>query len=429
MTDSVRPAVSPVSSAARPYRGWRIVAGLFLACLALFGVGIYSFIILSTPLGAQHGWSAAQTGAAVSAMWFAAPVALFAGAISRRVNLWTMVIGGLLVQAVAMFILPHIADLTHLFMLRLFMGLGKIVMVTAVPIIVARWFSRRFATAMAIIWAGGSAGGFILSPVTEALDAHYGWQTASTIIAAFLVLITFAIWLLQRGPAHPHEIGLRADGDELEAEAAPDLAAATPPTGRTILAYVNPVIATLMLISVIGIGMASIAVLTQEQALLEAAGISSTLAATFLGVTAAGSLAGSASIGFVLDRYVARRSGLLIASAMGIGLAGFALLHAGAGPVAGLIAALSCGFAFGAGEVLWITLTKRQFGTIVFATTYGGWYFALQLGYAAGGGLGGWGFESFGPVGFLLLVAAMYIPAALSSVLLRAAAVKPGSED
>ena len=183
-----------------------------------------------------------------------------------------------------------------------------------------------------------------------------------------------------------------------------------------------------MLLSVMGIGMASIAVLTQEQLVLESAGIASSLAATFLGLTAVGSLTGSASIGLLLDRAPARWSGLLIASAIFVGLLAFAGIQTNGSAGLALIAAISCGYAFGAGEVLWITLTKRQFGTAAFATTYGGWYFALQIGYAAGGGVAGWGYERFGAMGFIGLVAIMYLPAALFSLTLRGARIQPGKE-
>lgn len=418
---------------ARLYFGWRIVFALFLCTLALFGVSIYSFIVLAHPLGAEYGWSATQTGAAVSAMWFAAPMALLSGPLISRFNPWHIIFAGLLIQAAAFAILPLISSIEALYALRLAMGIGKVTLVTAVPIVVTNWFSGRFATAMAIIWAGGSAGGFVMAPTTDALLQAFGWRTAAMVIAAATVLLVLVISLLARGPASPAELGLAPDGIHPEAGGS-DLAGIVPEEAavldwRAALAHVRFSTALAMLLSVAGIGMASIAVLTQEQVVLESAGIASSLAATFLGLTAVGSLAGSASIGLLLDRASARWSGLLIGVAIYAGLLAFAGLQASGSVGLALGAAISCGFAFGAGEVLWITLTKRQFGTAAFATTYGGWYFALQIGYAAGGGLAGWGYDCFGTTGFIGLVALMYLPAAFFSLMLRGARLNPAQQN
>jgi len=420
---------------ARPthlFYGWRIVLALFLCTLALFGVSIYSFIVLAHPLGVEYGWSATQTGAAVSAMWFAAPAALLSGPLIRRFNPWHIIFAGLLIQAAAFAMLPLISTIEGLYALRLAMGIGKVTMVTAVPVVATIWFSRRFATAMAVIWAGGSAGGFIMAPITDVLLQAVGWRMAAVVIAAAMIALVGLIGLLARGPSSPAALGLGPDGDP-PSTGRDEVAGATPGEDaplewRAALAHVRISAALPMLLSVIGIGMASIAVLTQEQLVLESAGIASSLAATFLGLTAVGSLAGSASIGLLLDRVSARWSGLLIAAAIYAGLMAFAGLHAGGSAALALVAAVSCGYAFGAGEVLWITLTKRQFGTAAFATTYGGWYFALQIGYAAGGGVAGWGFERFGAGGFIGLVALMYLPAALFSLTLKGARLRPGEE-
>lgn len=74
---------------------------------------------------------------------------------------------------------------------------------------------------------------------------------------------------------------------------------------------------------------------------------------------------------------------------------------------------------------MWITLAKRQFGAEAFPTGYGAWYFALQAGYAAGGGIAGWAYERFGDYGFLGGVALMCATAAVASLLLSGARQAP----
>ena len=419
---------NPVLGPRKFYRGWRIILALFLSTLALFGVSIYAFIVLVHPLGVEQGWSAAQTGAAVSAMWLTAPLALLAGPLIKRVGPWRMVVCGLLLQAIAFAALPLIISIETLFLLRLVMGVGKIMLVTAVPVIVATWFSRRFATAMALVWAGGAAGGFLMAPLSDRLLEVAGWQWAAEIIAGLIIVLGAIIGLLARGPKTPADAGTVIDGpkgSDAAAATQPTPAAAEPLPARQAIRQIDARVAVVMLLSVVGIGMASIALLTQEQALLEDAGLSSDLTATYLGMTAVGSLVGSASIGWVLDRFAAKWAGVFIGVSLYAGLLAFAAVPPDGDRALALFAVLSCGFAFGAGEVLWITLTKRQFDTALFATAYGGWYFAMQVGYGSGGGIGGWGYERFGPTGFLLVVALMYLPAAFFSVALRGARVDP----
>lgn len=400
------------------YFGWRVVAALFLCTLALFGVTIFSFIILTTPMAAEFGWTATQSGMLISAMYLVAPLALLAGPMTRRVRPWRLIIAGLCVQAVAMALLAHVSSIGQLTLLRVFMGLGKIMTASAAPIVVAQWFSRRFASAVALVWAGGSAGGFIMSPLTEALVALLGWRHAALAIAGIVLLLAGAAALLARGAASPAELGLGLDGDRLGAavDGAPEVAAPSPAAQS-----INPWVAAAMMLAVIGAGIVSLGTQAQEPTFLHGAGLSAGVAATILGLTAAGSLIGSASIGFVLDRVRGWLCGLLVSAGIYLGLFGFSVvLHMPSAPLAAL-GALALGYGFGAGEVMWITFAKRQFGEAAFPLAYGGFYFCLQVGYALGGGIAGMGLERFGATGLLGLLALLYLPPLVVSQCIRAA--------
>lgn len=412
---------SATRTEARLYFGWRIVCALFLAILALFGVSIYSFIIFTAPLAEEFGWSAAQMGSLVSAMWLVAPLSLFAGPITARVSPWRLAILGLCVQAVALLVVGHVTELWQLYLLRIGMGLGKIMTAMSAPLIVARWFQRRFATAVAIVWAGGSAGGLVLAPLTEALVQQVGWRTAASLLAVAVLAVVLVVSLLARGPRGPHE--LADDPEGVLAAAGP--ATAPGDAGRPAWSQVAKAPALLMALSIMGIGMTAIATFSQQPVFLQAAGLSSAVAATLLGLTAAGSLVGSASIGWLLDTFRGWWSAALVAGAVYVGVLTLAMLLSHPGVVIATIGALGLGYGFGAGEVLWLTFTKRQFGEALFPLTYGGWYFALQLGYALGGGVGGWTIEHLGSAGFLLLLAALFATPTLASVSLRAARWRP----
>lgn len=410
-----------VPSARGLYFGWRVVLALFLVTFAIFGVSIYSFIIFTQPLSRTFGWSAAQSGGLVSAMWLVAPLALASGAITTRFSPWRLIAFGLCLEALALVSLGLVSSFWQLYLLRLVMGLGKVITVCGLPLLVARWFSRRFATAMALVWAGGSAGGFVMAPLTESLVASMGWKPAALALAAGLIGVVGIVALLGRGPSSPADLGLSADGVPLYA---PPGRAASPVAASPLkqdLRAINPLTAFLMFVAIMGAGMGAIAVLTQEPALLKGAGLAPALAATLLGLTAGGSLVGSVTIGWMLDRLHGVWSSAVVGVCAYLGVGALLLLPHMPGLFLSLVGALSLGYAFGAGEVLWITLTKRQFGEALFPTTYGGWYFALQAGYAAGGGLAGWSFDHLGPAGFLGFVSLVYLPPAVCSLLLRSA--------
>ncbi len=411
--------------------GWRIVAASFLVTFTIYGVSIFAFIVLIQALAAQRGWTPADTGGLVSAMWLAAPLALVAGPLAQRVSPWRLITLGILLQAAVVVAMLAANELWQIYLLRFAMGVGKVLAIVGLPMLVSRWFSMRFATAMAIVWAGGSAGGLVLSPVMDWLIVSFGWQKGALIIAAGVLASLVVIQLIARGPGSPEEIGLGRDGitrNAPDGAAVVSNAATGGPSARQVLGTISLPTAAIMFIAIAGAGVASIAIFSMEPALLEKAGFSSGQAATLLGLTAAGSFVGSVSIGWLLDRFNTLVSDLIAALAIGLGLLVFVFLFQGPNFPLALFGALACGFGAGSGEVLWINLTKRQFGEGAFSITYGGWFIALQLGYAIGGSVAGWSFSQFGAMGFLGFVAIIYLLPAFCSVAIRAGRLPPISQ-
>lgn len=407
--------------------GWRIVAASFLVTFTIYGVSIYAFIVLIQALAAQHGWTTTETGGLVSAMWLAAPLALLAGPLAQRFNPWRLITIGVALQALTVVAMVAVDQLWQIYLLRFVMGVGKVLAIIGLPMLVARWFSIRFATAMAVVWAGGSAGGLVLSPVMDSLIVSFGWQRGALIIAAGVVICLVAILLIAKGPRGPEELGQERDGIALSVDdqAAPKPSKAPDWTVKEVLRSIHLPTAATMFLSITGAGVASIAVLSMEPSLLDKAGFSSGQAATLLGLTAAGAFLGSVSIGWLLDRFNTLASDIVVACSIGLGVLVFALLFYAPVFVIAAIGALACGYGAGSGEVLWLNLTKRQFGEEAFAVTYGGWFMALQLGYAIGGSLAGWSFAHFGAMGFLAFVAIVYLPPAICSVAIRAGRLPP----
>lgn len=397
------------------YPGWRIVAALFLVTTALFGVALYSFIVFSRPLAAEFHWSAAQTGSLVSAMWLAAPFALIAPWLVNRLEPWRLVIAALLLQAAVLCVLQFINQFWQLYALRIVMGLGKVTIMTAVPVIIALWFNRRFATAIAIVWAGSSAGGLILSPVTEMLNDRLGWRPATVALAGGVVAVVLVILMLRGRLVSPQNLGLALDGTAPDGPA-PVEPPPRKPTLNEVASGLDWGAAALMFLAVLGAGMAAIAIMSQVTAVLDHAGFSPTASSLLLGVTAGAAFSGSLCVGWLLDRWPPIVSSCSVAAAMTLGLLAFALLGRVPGLSLGFVGVACAGYAVGGGEVLWIALVKRRFGTAMFSWAYGGFYLALQAGYASGGFLAGFSLDHWATAGLLATVGAMYLPPALLSV-------------
>lgn len=394
--------------------------------MMIYGNTLFGFIILTDPLAREFGWSSAATGSLVSAMWLIAPLALVIAPAIHRFGAFTILIGGLLLQVVCLALVGSIDSFWQLYLLRVVMGVGKVVSIVAVPVMVTTWFSRRFSTAMALAWCGGSFGGFVMAPATERLLAFMDWREAALSLGALMGVATLVIFLLCRGARDPSAIGLGLDGDPrvlpLDPAGGPDGSAA-PKVQASELKSINFVTAAIMAVALMLSGIGALASLSQVPSLMEAGGISAQLAATFLGLTAAASAFGQVTIGWLLDRWKLDLCNLLVAFLLVTGLAGLILLQHDHGVAAAAVGALALGVGIGANEMLWITLTKRQFGSRLFAYTYGGWSCALAAGYALGGPVGGWAFDRLPPASFPLLIMALYLPA------LTIAVWRPGKRD
>lgn len=399
----------------RIYFGWRVVAALFLCTMSVLGVSIYSFIMFAAPLSGQFGWSAAQTGTLVSAMWVAGPLALVAAPAIERFGPWRLIAAGALIEVLVLVALLGVNAFWQLYLLRMLMGVGKIALMTSAPVIVARWFNQRFGTTMAIVWAGGGAGGLLLSPLTLQLTSALGWRGAALVLAAAIAVCWLCAALIARGPASPADAGLGQDGEHLPGKERRSAEVDLPirPGWTATMMSINLWAVSVMCAAVLGTGLTAIAFQSQEPLLFAHAGLPASAAALLLGVTAVSALVGSISTGWLLDRVPLRWSCFSVGASMVVGLSLAAWLPQAPYLLLAAAAAATVGFSLGAGDIVWITLFKREFGAAAFPTTYGIFYFSLQTGFAVGGYIGGWSMDHIGVAGFVLVCATMYLPTIL----------------
>lgn len=379
------------------YRAWLVVAVLFLCVGALMGSSIYGFIIIADIMATAHSWSPTRAGGLVSAMWLVAPVALLSAPVIRRCGPWPLIVGGLILLASAFAGLSGATEFWQVYALRVVMGFAKVAIMISVPVVVAQWFDRRFGTAIAIVWAGGSAGGIVFAPWVEHLDRTAGFHGTTLSVAASIAVVALAAFATSRLKQPDEAVDVtRSENPAGSANLDPKMPA---PDG----ARLDWTIIAAIVLGTIGLGCANIAFLAMNPHLLAGFGIDSATIAQVVGFNAAASMAGALAIGWLTDRLGIARPSVAMAVTYLAGLVLYLVLTGAALTPVAFLATTCIGIAAGAAEVLWITLLKHEASGARFAMLYGVWYFAIQVGYAIGGLIGGWTLDRFGSVAFMLV--------------------------
>jgi MFS family permease len=366
------------------FQGWYVVGALFLVGFMLYGGGLYSFILFVPPLAKEFHWSSAGTGALVSAFFLSAPLSLCAVPLIRRFGEKQLIIIGIIIEAMSLMMLISVSSLWQMYLLRALAGFGKVLFAITLPIIISKWFSRRFGLAVAIMYSGWHLGGLGLAPLTEYLLSNVGWRATS--VALGIVQLTIALPVTLWGLCAPSaaDLGVQLDGDpaphvEGRRQMAAEKTTSSPPHYLQLLrelvkhpAFQIIVIASPMYYLTYG------GVLVHQAAVIEGSGATAFAASMVLGITAACAALGAVFGGWIFDEFSLTRNTLVAFSLLSTGV--LCLLIATYKPSVGFLTmhAIVFGLAIGCGDIFWITLIKRRIPNGLFASAWGIWYF-LQL--------------------------------------------------
>src|SRR5258708_36656310 len=379
------------------YQGRKVLAALFLAGFMVYGGGLYCFVLLVPPLTEEFHWSRAATGGLVTAFWLSAPLILLGGSAIKRFGAARLLITGIVVEAIRMALLSTVSTFGEMYLLRVAMGVGKVIFAVTMPYAVSRWFLRHYSLALGLAWAGWHVGGLVLAPITGWIILHYGWRVACLTIVVGLLTIGLGPILATRGPRSPHEFGLGLAGDPLEHT---DAAAALAP-GETATAAVTTAVpadsveaakpagrlrdllgsSTFWMIAVTTLFFYVTygGLLTHQPSVVEGAGFTPRLSSIVLGSTAGFAALGGLAGGWLLDRFSARvvviaMHILLLAGALSL------LWVARAHSAAALVAYAVCfGITIGGSDLYFVTLLRRRFPTVSVAYSYRARYFCEIL--------------------------------------------------
>ena len=422
------------------YHGRKVLAALFMAGFMVYGGGLYCFVLLVPPLTEEFHWSRAATGGLVTAFWLSAPLILLGGSAIKRFGATRLLMTGIVIEAACLAMLSTVSTFGEMYLLRVAMGVGKVMFAVTLPYTVSRWFSRHYSLGLGIVWAGWHVGGMVLVPLTGLIIARYSWRAACLAIVAGLLTLGLAPILATKGPRSPREFGLGVDGDPLEpAHAGTSMSAADAATAEAAAAA-NPAgslkdllgsatfwtiaLTTLFFYTTYG------GLLTHQPSIVEGAGFTPRLSSIVLGSTAGFAAFGGMAAGWFLDRFSVRAVGiamnvLLLAGALSL------LWVARDHSAAALISYAVCfGITIGGGDLYFVALLRRRFPKVSLAYSYSAWYFCQILTLALSGPAAGRVFDLTGNYDrtLALLAGCASFSLILSAVLLRTQGDAPSGQ-
>ena len=278
--------------------------------------------------------------------------------------------------------------------------------------VIARWFTRRRATALSFLGAASMAGMSVLVPVATWLILTVGWRMTYVLAGAAVIvgLLPLCLWVIRDTP---ESMGLAPDGDPSSR-----MATVTPAAERTAVATAMQTVPFWQLgVSLFTCGFSMSLLASHGVPMLTDHGYTPMLASWALGVLGASSFGFAFLLGWIADHcgrrpvlawlYGARALmfiGLFVIRDQPLTL--FVLVVVGGATMSGTLAMTSA-------------LTADIFGRFSVGSVFGMIFFIHQVGGAVGSSLGGALFELTGGYGTTfagactLLVAACLISLAI----------------
>lgn len=368
------------------FYGWVVVGAAFTVLFLAYGLQ-FSYGIFVTGMATELSWSRADTALPYSIYVFvySALSAATGNATDRHGPRQVITLGALLL-GLGWGLSALVQQPWHLALsLGIVAALGMSVAWVPCNATVARWFTRRRGTAVALASTGASLGNFLVPPLAAVMLLAWGWRATLAIIAVASAcgIIAAARFMVR----DPETLGLHADGDAgpeephaLSAGATLAEVRKTPP----FLLVVGMYFCTWLVVFVPFVHLAAYA---------QDAGFGTTAAASLLSAIGLGGVAGRLASGVFSDAW-GRFPALYITFVLQA-LAFVAFVQAGSLGVL-WVAALAFGFSYGAGVTLLPALCGDLFGRAHVASVVGVIFAVAGAPAAVGPWVTGWLYDVTG---------------------------------
>jgi sugar phosphate permease len=358
--------------------------------------------------------------------------AIFVGRLMQRHKPRTFMLWGSVVGGVTSLLLSLTNSLWFLYIFYFIAGL-VLGFSNAIPYftLLARWFTRKWGTAIGISMAGGGVGSMVIQPLLGIIDQNFGWRatylfSGSLVLAINVPLILFVL------KDSPESMGMLPDGDQskeigsytngkvsIQTTTEPTMAAKN--TG--LLSYLKMPALWLMGISFAFLTLGSNAVTTQEVSFMTDMRISATVAASALGITLGVGAISSLASGWLADRLISRYVTILFFLLALVGM--LILMQADTVSKIWLFAVIY-GLGIGALGTLLPIVIRDIFGAANFSALFGFGVVLFAVGNAIGPALAGFMYDATGSYhSVFVLIAAIFAAAILGIYFAFGANPKP----
>lgn len=304
------------------YRGWWVLAGLFVVYAASNGILVHSLPLLYPEMIREFGWSEAQVTLPATVFYvvsaFTSPPA---GVLLDRYSARRIIACGAAGMVLCLLAYGFVTELWQLVLLYALIGvslsLGGLV---SNMVVLSRWFDRIRGRAIGILLMASSLGGVVFPLVMGRGIEAMGWRPTVWLLAGIAAVMLFLpLFFLVRN--RPEELGLAPDGAAVaNTEGRPPI-----PRGVSLKEALRGRNFYLLALATAAVWFSMIA-LTQHQSihLGRDLGVPGPALATIFSVFFAASVIGKFGFGFLGDHF--RKDRVMIGS-IGVLIAGLLLLR------------------------------------------------------------------------------------------------------
>jgi MFS family permease len=354
-------------------RGWlTVVVCLLGISTGPAAFGLASLFLLGGPIGAEFGWSRTAISTAVSVMMLCTAFSLpLMGRLVDRFGVKPVLVPSVIIFGLCLMAGSLITQYWQF--IAVYVAMGTIAVGTnSVPYmrVLTAWFDRRRGLAIGIAGSGTGLGFGYVPLVTEQLVSRYGWRGGYVGLGLIMLLFTLPmiLFLLHE---KPQSFGLHPDG------ATTDEHAAQPATSGDTLAEAMRRRDFWTLIAIFaGLAFVLYGLIPHMVPILQDRGMPVNQAAWLASAFGWSAFAGRLLIGFLVDRYDARRIAFTFFSLSAVGLV---LLAVPVPTWALAVAAMLLGVSLGAEVDMLAYLTSRYFGLKNFAQIFGAMFSAVMV--------------------------------------------------
>jgi MFS family permease len=377
--DFLRREPSDYSAAmtSRRFYGWTLLAIFWLILLIASAMTLYGGGVLNGYMAADLGVDRAARGVPMSV--YQLLFGLGAPVVALFIDRWgiraCLAGGGVLIVAGALTMALVVQNVTHATLaFGCVVGAGAAAaggITTQAG--VTRWFRRRRALALAILFSAPGIGGFFIAPSLNRLVVASGgnWRLGWFVVAAAaLVVVALALLLVKEQPA---DVGQVPDGDGLQV--VPDAKHPSRSAGLFITTHdwlrrdvLRSRAFWLMLVAVLGVNAGFVLFFALGVTHLQDLGHSATAGAWALSVFGISALAGKAALALFGDRFDPRYVWAVTIAGFGLGMVFIADARS-ARELA--LFPVFLGFGYGGGVACMMAVLGNYYGPKAFASVAG----------------------------------------------------------